>query len=320
MRALIAALLVPVLAYAGGVNGRDIAPNSVSASARISTQASTGDALDISAGGYLRYVKESAGAPTAGDCDASGEQGRWSWDSTNKRLYHCRGAAGWEYLGSTSCTPYYGTFASRPAVGTAGCSVYTSDALTNNWLSDGSAWRPLLLGHVAGVEPKAVGGLTAVNQSTSTLTQKNGGWRYSGTNDGATISLRSYVETDSSTTAYVEASFAFVGLAGNGQGTPECGAVMRESSSGKMFTLLVTAWNSNGTSALDAYSMEVFNWTSNTARGTTTTPSDLQMPGRPFGAPVVLRIRRDATNVYAEVSVDRTNWTTLDTRVLTAVS
>lgn len=49
--------------------------------------------------GYLQAEKTSAGAPTSGDCDASGELGRFVTDTTNNRLYFCNGATRlWDYM------------------------------------------------------------------------------------------------------------------------------------------------------------------------------------------------------------------------------
>lgn len=50
---------------------------------------------------YLRSAKTFAGAPTAGDCDAAGELGRITIDTTNHRFYWCEGAAGWKYAAGT---------------------------------------------------------------------------------------------------------------------------------------------------------------------------------------------------------------------------
>lgn len=52
-------------------------------------------------GTYLQ-VQTDAGAPTAGDCDAAGEAGRLSLDTTNNRLYVCNGATRlWDYVALT---------------------------------------------------------------------------------------------------------------------------------------------------------------------------------------------------------------------------
>lgn len=62
----------------------------------------TNDALTVASGGYARFDKNFAGAPTAGDCDSNGERGRLAIDTTNNRLYVCMGATrGWDYTALT---------------------------------------------------------------------------------------------------------------------------------------------------------------------------------------------------------------------------
>jgi hypothetical protein len=66
-----------------------------------------------------------------------------------------------------------GTYASRPAAGTAGNVYYPNDAWTS-FVDDGSAWRPVIQG-VAGVSPPAASNFTAINASaTSALADSNG--------------------------------------------------------------------------------------------------------------------------------------------------
>lgn len=58
--------------------------------------------LHIADGGYLQAEDNNAGAPPAGDCDATAELGRISIDTTNNRLYVCMGATRlWDYIGLT---------------------------------------------------------------------------------------------------------------------------------------------------------------------------------------------------------------------------
>jgi hypothetical protein len=55
-----------------------------------------GDAV-VTDAGYLQIQKTSAGAPPSGDCSDS-YLGRFTIDTTNKRLYICMGTAGWKYV------------------------------------------------------------------------------------------------------------------------------------------------------------------------------------------------------------------------------
>lgn len=53
---------------------------------------------NLSVDGF-RFEDTSAGAPTAGDCDADAERGRLVIDTTNNRLYICNGATrGWDFI------------------------------------------------------------------------------------------------------------------------------------------------------------------------------------------------------------------------------
>ena len=53
--------------------------------------------VEVRSTDYLRIAKTFAGAATATDCDAAGEAGRLTIDTTNNRLYYCNGAA-WQYV------------------------------------------------------------------------------------------------------------------------------------------------------------------------------------------------------------------------------
>jgi hypothetical protein len=60
---------------------------------------------DLSSNTNVRffYVSTSAGAPTAGDCDADAERGRMVLDTTNGRFYVCGGATRlWDYITLTN--------------------------------------------------------------------------------------------------------------------------------------------------------------------------------------------------------------------------
>lgn len=61
----------------------------------------TASGLQARDGKYIS-VQTDAGAPAAGDCDADGEAGRLSLDTSNNRLYVCNGLArGWDFIALT---------------------------------------------------------------------------------------------------------------------------------------------------------------------------------------------------------------------------
>lgn len=55
------------------------------------------DLLHVGSGGYPRFEKSFAGAPTSTDCDNNAEVGRMTYDTTNNRWYVCTSASGWVY-------------------------------------------------------------------------------------------------------------------------------------------------------------------------------------------------------------------------------
>lgn len=202
-----------------------------------------------------------------------------------------------------------GTYAQRGAAGTPGRRFTTTDCLMNDWFDDGSEWRPVLCG-VIGVEPPLTGTfVNSVNPGASVLTQYSGSFTLKGVNDGGTAIFRGFTQNFSNATAFVEAQFMLTHEPNTG-GYPGHNICMRESSSGKMYTLGLT--NHAGASGNNFPETGV--WASSTSRSAT---GGWAAPG-PDNS-LFLRIRRDASNIYADVSRNRTVWVTYETRSLTSV-
>lgn len=216
-------------------------------------------------------------------------------------------------INTSSTVVLRGTYASMPAA-SAGTTVYhvTDPKPIGEWISDGSAWHPVIMG-VECVKPKSAASFTAVNSPTS-LTDLNGALNFISPSDGASNVFRGYVESLSATTAYVECATAI----NRPYTIPSITAVaagpcMRESATGKLYTLFYVYNWSSVSGALVYSNLGV--WTSSTAKATSV---DVSIVGAP-NAPCIIRLRRDSTNMYAEMSMDRNVWYTYDTRTITSV-
>jgi hypothetical protein len=130
-----------------------------------------------------------------------------------------------------------GTYASRPAAGTAGATYRPSDSWTG-FVDDGAAWRPLIQG-VAGVQPPAASTFTALNASaTSALTDDNGSLIASDDTLNNTLpNYRIWHKSLSGATA-VEALWWPAPTLNNVNAAAQCytfgGICLRESSTGKL--------------------------------------------------------------------------------------
>lgn len=202
-----------------------------------------------------------------------------------------------------------GTFSSRPAAGTAGRMYFPTDGGLGA-VDDGSNWRPLLNGNILGTQPPAAASFTAFNQGASTLVDNNGGLLYTGVNDGATTTLRGYTQSIGSFTQ-LECALGWQTTGTNSSNTFSVGGIIfRESSSSKAYTGVYTI--NHNTLASDA-ELQIFS--SNTTR----TVDNAYSMGATGNAPIFLRIRKDATNVYLDWSSTRANWKNLDTRTIASV-
>lgn len=206
----------------------------------------------------------------------------------------------------------YTTYASLPAAGVAGRMASVSDSPIAQWIDDGSTWRPLING-VIGVAPPLVASLTAFNQGGAVFTQLNGAILVTGVNDGAAPgATRGMAVANVAATAYAELASAFRAI---GDTTTNhfngAYAILRESATAKAYTLDVFQdFNSRRTT------IQAEVWTNNTTRPTNV---DKGYANWDATAPLFVRVRRDATNLFGELSRDRQTWVTVDTRSIASV-
>jgi hypothetical protein len=141
--------------------------------------------------------------------------------------------------GGSGATIGSGTTASRPAAGNAGDLYLPTDAIIF-WRDDGAAWQPF--GPVAPLTaPPAAAGWTAVNAGSATLTDVNSGLLFADT--GNDINTAAYVRSLPAAPYTATAGLIPTLLSADDTANTEAtiGLVLRESSSGKLVTLEITA-------------------------------------------------------------------------------
>jgi hypothetical protein len=204
----------------------------------------------------------------------------------------------------------YDTFANRPVAGNEGRMFIPSNGNTP-WIDDGSTWRPLIGGCVVGTQPPLASGVTIFNQGGASLTDANGALYWVGVNDGSTTTLRGFTVPISGTNAFVETAFSHVPTHSSAASTfSSFGACMRESSTSRHYIAQLTIYHTNHYTTC-----EVSVYTSHTAR-TVNVVGAVNLEGN---LPYFLRLRRDSTNLYADMSRNRQQWVQLDTRTIASV-
>jgi hypothetical protein len=207
----------------------------------------------------------------------------------------------------------YGAYAAMPAAGIAGRIYVASDSPTAQWVDTGSAWVPLIGGMTPGTKPTPAGSpWVAMNVGSCTMADDNGSLLVGGTNDGSgAIKIRGWEQTLSSATAYVEIGLDFLSDATVVGSVWSLGGIfMRESATGKIYSLLHGFTHSSGASFFDRGI-----WTAYDNRITSTTNGW----GIQGNGPLFLRIERVSTNICVKFSRDRITWATGSTDVTTAV-
>ena len=212
--------------------------------------------------------------------------------------------------GSFSAAGNYGTYAQRGNAGNVGRRFTASDALVAEWVDDGTAWHPILAGGVIGVEPPLTGTFNnGIGTAGSVLEQFSGSFRLTGVNEGANSFTRGFTKSFSATTAFVEALILPLPGPIVANQFPGTFIGMRESSSGKIYTFGTIV---HGTNLITYAEAEVYtNPTTRTAATAWAIPAAVNQ--------VYFRIRRDAANIYADISTDRKVWLNYETRTLTSV-
>jgi hypothetical protein len=207
----------------------------------------------------------------------------------------------------------FGTYAFRPSAGWNGRIYTVSDGPVALWVDDGAAWRPLVNGMALGTQPKVAATFTRFNNGTSnlTLTDVNGGLHIKYPIDGSVTDIGGFTESLSSTTAHVEAAFIwnFARTAYNASSFPGVGVCMRESSTGKVFTVGIAAYNDTvGATGSGMFMLEGSYWANASTRTASSGGFDMPRTGALF-----LRAERSGSNMLARFSTDGQTWTTFYT-------
>lgn len=195
------------------------------------------------------------------------------------------------------------TYVDRPTPGNSGRMFFGTDTPVAHWVDDSTQWRPLILGQSMGYEPPLSSSFGNFNQGGATLTQLSGALQLLSANDGGSTINRGFsqVISTSSTTAFVEVAITFNPTPSNSSSEfTSLGVGLRETSTGKCYAL-EHVYFGNATGNTDF--LQVVPFTSNTTfSGATSYPIPM------YNGPMFLRVRRDASNVYAEWSRDRLHW------------
>lgn len=193
-----------------------------------------------------------------------------------------------------------GTYASRPAAGNAGALYICTDSPIAQWVDDGSAWRPMILGQALGTQVPAASAFTAFGAAGFTFSDNNGTIDLSCAGTGSTA-LKGAAISLSSATAYVQAAFANT----EKQSTVStCCVVLRESSSGKAVAAAMTSNPAAGAERNYVFS-GIY---TNSGRATI----DQTIAPTPNG-PTILRVHRSGGSTIVSYSSDGRTWTALFT-------
>lgn len=135
-----------------------------------------------------------------------------------------------------------GTYASRPAAGTAGRVYFCSDGPIGQWIDDGTRWLPLLGGgNVQGVQVPAAAGFTAFNAAGASIVDYKGALKFEFPGDASgTIHNHGYVIAAPSSTYWVEAAVNIHSTARVSPVNPYVmglGITVRQASTGQAITL-----------------------------------------------------------------------------------
>lgn len=201
-----------------------------------------------------------------------------------------------------------GTFASRPAAGTAGRIYIATDSPIAQWVDDGSAWRPMLLGQALGTQVPAASSFTTFGGGSFQMYDLAGTINFSATGNSQT-SLCGGVVSASGSSLYVEGSV--ISTIGSGASYCDPQVFLRESSTGKavsislqklvsssQFRIFTTLFSNNARTSETAGAAVPFSYT-----------HDLH-------SRIIVRLKVSGANIVCEYSSDRVNWFTINTHAI----
>lgn len=204
------------------------------------------------------------------------------------------------------------TYANRPSPGTSG-RIYSPTNHFLSYIDTGAAWQAY--GPIYAITPPPAAndpGWTWVNQSGATVSQSNDSLYFTLPGESNVFTYYMRATTGSSTASIESASFSehFLSTTSGNAQFPFRGVAMLESSTGKG---IVLAHGINTSNTAYQYYIYLNNITG--SAGTSQTQGSLQQNNwnlDPIGI-TFLRLRLSGSNVIAEYSKTRTNWTNIAT-------
>lgn len=199
-----------------------------------------------------------------------------------------------------------GNYAAIGPAGINGRSYTALDSPTGRWVDDGSNWRPIV-GNIVGTKPPVASSWTAYNSGS--VSDVNGTiYSYQAAESPTALKVRGAAISASSSTLYVSAIMRLnvhdTGSSGAALGGG--GICIRNSSTGKAAVLAMLTYSTTGTDGAQNQYLSISRWTdSNTFH------SGNDFDHKWYASvhdSFALRLRIDATNIYAEYSFDLTTW------------
>lgn len=190
-----------------------------------------------------------------------------------------------------------GVYSARAALTPAAGDRFTcTNSPQGEWIYSGSAWVPLLLCGVPGVQPPAASNFTKLGASSASITDNNGTLRLNSAAGSAVVEGWTYSVTPSSTFT------CRVGMMVGpwDRGSLPIGIRLGKTSSGEYITC--TIYNNSAT-----FLTQVQYFTSLSV-GSTVLQNANAFDRLNAGNVMWFRIDRDATNIFFYVSFDNTNW------------
>lgn len=204
-----------------------------------------------------------------------------------------------------------GTYANRPAAGNAGALYICTDSPIAQWVDDGSAWRPMILGQALGTQVPAASAFTAFGGGSFQKSDNNGTIDFSATGDGSR-GLCGGVIAASGSSLFAEAA---VSQYREGDGTNcEPQVFLRESSTGKSVGINFQMLNS-----LSNYRLFGMTFSGDVQTSEATASAKILAMYSPANVGVIGRVRVSGTNVICEFSYNRVKWMHLYTYSVASV-
>jgi hypothetical protein len=191
----------------------------------------------------------------------------------------------------------YGTYANRPAAGSASRIYISGSTPVAQYVDDGSVWRPLIGGQQLGYEPPLVSTFTEIDVGTTTLADHYGSIRFTGLNDTTNARIRGATIPIGTVTA-IEACVSFDPNPSNAAVSSNVGIGIIDLLTGKSFNFMLRLDHSGAAGGT------LLGWAGNW--------SDIQTPGTtalvmaPPG-PLFIRLGIVAGNIVAYWTTDRSS-------------